>query len=132
MLACAARASAGCPAHCAGGPKNLLVLGPQSHAGLSDRETVIGSMGLLALQLCARLVAPLPCHALNGRHGASVSCRLDWADLFELKDANNSDVIVRSVDTKRVEALGYAGRLASWGRDGAAEARGRRENTADA
>lgn len=68
------------------GPKNLLVLGDQMHAGLSDRETIIGSTGLLATRLCARLVAPLPCRMLNGRHGLSVSCRLDWTDFFALVD----------------------------------------------
>ena len=70
-----------CPA-CLEGPTNLIILGSQSRAGLSDRETIVGSMGLLATQLCARLVAPLPCHALNGRHGLTVSCRLDWQDFL--------------------------------------------------
>lgn len=103
LLSLMAKASAevhvapSCPTSCVGS-KNLIVLGSQSKAGLSDRETIVGSMGLLATQLCAKLVAPLPCNALNGRHGLVVSCNLDWQDFFALVDGRGEEVLLRGVN----------------------------------
>ena len=110
-----------CPA-CLEGPTNLIVLGSQSRAGLSDRETIVGSMGLLATQLCARLVAPLPCQALNGRHGLTVSCRLDWQDFFALVDGRGEKVLLRGADILAAEegAVNFTRLASSTGQDAAA------------
>ena len=87
---------------------SLVVLGNQRAAGMSDRETIIGSMGHLASQLCARLVAPQPCVSLNGRHGVSLSCRVDWGDFFSLRDGRGGDVIAGGGEAAALEAAAAA------------------------
>ena len=108
-----------CPA-CARGRGNVLLLGNQKAAGMSDRETIIGSMGHLAAQLCGRLVAPQPCVSLNGRHGVRLSCRLDWADFFALEDGAGEAVIARGGgDADALEAAARAAPVQLASRSGA-------------
>mmetsp|Transcript_22284 Transcript_22284/g.76430 ORF Transcript_22284/g.76430 Transcript_22284/m.76430 type:complete len:664 (-) Transcript_22284:67-2058(-) len=88
-----------CPTDC--GASSVILLGDQNRAGFADRQTVVGSMAMLAASLCAKLVAPKPCRALNGKHGVQVHCDVDWADYFDVF-ANGSGVILRAADADAV------------------------------
>ena len=114
--------AAPCPVCPEGGSANVLVLGNQRQAGMSDRETIIGSTAHLAAQLCAKLVAPLPCHSLNGRHGVSLSCRMEWVDFFSLVDGSGEQVLVEGGSHGAVVGRGaaYAQLRSSTGAEAAA------------